>query len=101
MFPLLGERGKIPDHAVLIAGFKTTYTLPKNSLLQKIVENKRYKLKSIPNDLYASDLSAVYIRQIERTRETHTNINEIYSILYDVIIIPRFSTRTNTRNALK
>ncbi|CAG2190910.1 unnamed protein product [Mytilus edulis] len=112
LFSLLGERSKVPDHSVLIAEFKTTCTYStKSQVPQECVENKRYKLKSIPNDLFASDLSKIalqsIITQIERTRETQTNIDEIYSKLCDVIIdemndkIPRFSTSTNTRKRLK
>ncbi|CAG2190911.1 HMGCR [Mytilus edulis] len=91
LFSLLGERSKVPDHSVLTTEFKTNCTYStKSQVPQECVENKRYKLKSIPNDLFASDLSKIalqsIITQIERTRKTQTHIDEIYSKLCDIII---------------
>ncbi|CAC5400976.1 unnamed protein product [Mytilus coruscus] len=93
-----------------MAKFKTLCST-KSQVSKDCVENKRYKLKSIPNEIFPSDLSKIalqsIITQIERTRETQANIDEIYSKLCDVITdemnnkIPRFSTSTNTRKCLK
>ncbi|CAG2253308.1 unnamed protein product [Mytilus edulis] len=64
LYSLLGERSKVPDHSVLIAEFKTTCTYSTQSQVpQECVENKRYKLKSIPNDLFASDLSKIALQR--------------------------------------
>ncbi|CAC5396077.1 unnamed protein product [Mytilus coruscus] len=86
LFQFLGDKSKIPDHSILLAEFKTL----TNIIISKLDKFKRFRLKSIPNDFFGSDLRKAalqtLIQRIETTRETQSHVDNIYSDLCTLII---------------
>lgn len=89
LFQFLGERSKIPDHSILLAEFKTLTNISEYRR-SKIDKSKRFRLKSIPNDFFGSDLQKAalqtLIQRIETTRETQSHVDNIYSDLCTLIV---------------
>ncbi|CAC5380632.1 unnamed protein product [Mytilus coruscus] len=88
-FQFLGDRSKIPDHSILLAEFKTLTSISEYSS-SKIDKFKRFRLKSIPNNFFGSDLRKAalqtLIQRIETTRETQSHVDNIYSDLCTLIV---------------
>ncbi|VDI40881.1 Hypothetical predicted protein [Mytilus galloprovincialis] len=104
------ERSKIPDHSILLAEFKTLTNISEYSS-SKIDKSKRFRLKSIPNDFFGSDLQKAalqtLIQRIETTRETQSHVDNIYSDLCTLIVdemnckIPIYDASRKTRKRHK
>jgi hypothetical protein len=101
---LLGQRSCLPDHSVLITDFTVSHTTKYCSSGSNDHEKcgSRYKLNRIPEDFMNSELSRLallgLISQIERCRETQSEIDRIYETLCSTILsemdakIPKYET---------
>ena len=106
---LPGERSKVPDHSAIVLEFRTKHEI--HSKDNATSAQKRYKLKSLPNDFMSSNLSKLalqtIITRIEFARETQGEIDAIYENLCDVIVsemntsIPVFDSSKKSRKRFK
>lgn len=111
LFGYLNDRSKVPDHSVLETKLNTQINVDSISKKSGSAFKKRYKLKVIPNDFFASDISKqaiqTLITRIERTRETQSNIDGIYTDLCDTILkemddtIPCFAPSNKTKKRFR
>ena len=107
---LLGDRSKLPDHALLITEF-TALLATKHSNIQSENDTLRFKLNRIPDDMFQSETCALaiieLIENIEIVRETQSEVDNMYNRVCNLILtemkrnIPTFDATRKSRRRYK